>query len=99
MTASRPEEGGKGLSGKGEYMESTQVRLARMEERLNYISAQLDKLLVEADGFSFIKQSVKRHKEDLARVHGIINRARGMAIIVSAIVAFVAALLPDIFLK
>jgi hypothetical protein len=70
-----------------------------MEERLSYISTQLDKLLSEADGLGFMKKSVKGHEEELARIHGIINRARGMAIIVSAMVAFIAALLPELFLK
>ena len=79
--------------------ETLDVRLARIEERLHHVVHQLEKLMAEAHGLAEMQQEVGRHRQELQRLHATVHQARGMAVIISAIVAFVAAHVPEIFMK
>ena len=79
--------------------ESLDVRLARIEERLNYAVQQLEKLMVEFQGVAEVKRQVTRYSQDISQIQRIIYQARGMVLIVSAMVAFVAALIPEILIR
>ncbi|MFZ2619776.1 MAG: hypothetical protein WAX89_02790 [Alphaproteobacteria bacterium] len=80
-------------------MENNDSRLARIEERLQYMTNQLAKLLVEADGLPTLKRDVERHHADITELRVYALHLRGMAVIVSAIVGFVASWLPELIMK
>ena len=78
-------------------MESFEVRLARIEERLQHITLQLDRLLEDSGGVQYMRQTLGNHANDIAKLREGMSHARGIAVVVSAVVGMLAAILPEYF--
>lgn len=71
------------------------VRLARIEERMVFVSQQVEGLAKDVKLTVPLGYSLNQHQADMRHLRSQIAQAKGAMVVISAVVAFIASVLPE----